>query len=32
VAVMIEDGGAPLKEKEQIMAAVARVVWQHYVR
>ena len=30
VAVMIEDAGAPLGDKEKTMAAVARAVWQRY--
>ena len=31
VAVMIEDDGAPIGDKEKTMADVARAVWQSYV-
>jgi hypothetical protein len=31
VAVMIEDAGASLADKEKTMQAVGRAVWQHYV-
>jgi beta-lactamase class A len=30
IAVMIEDAGQPLSDKERVMQSVARAVWQHY--